>query len=70
MLTVTSRGSDVSSWEHVAQNETPLTDKEISERVMDIRRGWSVQERVARRREAERRFAELVDALSTETSAA
>jgi hypothetical protein len=45
-----------------AQNETP-SDFEISRRVLRIRSGWSVGERVRRRRAAEQRFADLMDKL-------
>lgn len=69
MLTVSNLGREVSSWERSAQNEIPLTDREVSERVLHIRSGWSVKERLARRREAERRFAELIDALAESTAA-
>ncbi len=70
MLSVANYESEVSSWEQVAQNESPLTDLEVSQRVLHIRSGWSVKERLERRREAERRFAELIDALASATTAA
>ncbi len=47
------------------QNETFVSDAEISERVLSIRSGWSVAERMQRRREAERRFANLIESLGT-----
>ena len=43
-----------------AQNETLPSDLEISRRVMRIRSHWSISERLRRRREAERRFADLM----------
>jgi hypothetical protein len=70
MLSVANYESEVSSWEKAVHNETPLTDREVSQRVLHIRSGWSVQERLERRREAERRFAELVEALADATTAA
>ena len=45
------------------QNEITVSDREISNRVLKIRSGWSVAERIRRRREAERRFDELIDTL-------
>jgi hypothetical protein len=47
------------------QNETFVSDAEISARVLSIRSGWSVAERMQRRREAERRFANLIESLGT-----
>jgi len=63
MLTATlslpgSSGSHVSN-----QNETLISDAEISARVLRIRSGWTVAERVERRREAERRFADLINSI-------
>ena len=43
-----------------AANEVLPSDAEISRRVLRIRAGWSVEERVKRRREAEARFADLL----------
>ena len=63
MLTVTCE-QNVSKSNPVAQNETLLpSDLEISRRVLRIRSKWSVSERVRRRREAEQRFADLMDKL-------
>ncbi len=45
------------------QNEITVSDREISNRVLKIRSGWSVAERIRRRHEAERRFDELIDTL-------
>lgn len=45
------------------QDETQVSDAEISRRVLNIRKGWSLSERIQRRREAERRFAELISRL-------
>jgi hypothetical protein len=69
MLTITAHESEVSAWDAHVQNEIPLTDAEVSQRVMHIRSGWSVEERVQRRREAERRFAELINALADSAAA-
>ncbi len=70
MLTVTDYEEEVSTWDNSAQNEIPMTDEEVSQRVLHIRSGWSVQERIDRRQEAERRFAELIEALAGASSAA
>jgi len=70
MLTVSAYDNEISNWEETAQSEIPVTDREVSERVLHIRSGWSVQERLERRREAERRFAELIEALAESTTAA
>ena len=43
-----------------AQNENQISDAEVFHRVLHIRSGWSLAERIRRRREAERRFADLV----------
>lgn len=50
--------------EKVAQNEITLSDAEILRRVSLIRNNWSVAERAERRREAERRFNELLNKLT------
>lgn len=68
MLTLTNQNS-VSERSSVTQNETLPSDAEISRRVMRIRSGWSVDERVRRRREAEERFADLMDKLVGDTAA-
>ena len=68
MLTLTNQ-NNVSERTSVAQNETLPSDAEISRRVMRIRSGWSVGERVRRRREAEERFADLMDKLVGDTAA-
>jgi hypothetical protein len=69
MLTVTNYENEVSNWNPSSQNDVPVTDAEVLQRVSRIRRGWSAQERVQRRREAERRFAELVEALADTVAA-
>ncbi len=46
-----------------AQNENQISDAEVFHRVLHIRSGWSLAERIQRRREAERRFADLVSRL-------
>ncbi len=63
MLTATLPTPNVSESRNSNQNETLVSDAEISARVLRIRSGWSVQERTARRREAERRFANLIESL-------
>ncbi len=68
MLTLTKENA-VSERISVTQNETLPSDAEISRRVMRIRSGWSVGERVRRRREAEERFADLMDKLVGDTAA-
>ena len=69
MLTLTNQKS-VSERISVTQNETLPTDAEISRRVMRIRSGWSDGERVRRRRrEADERFADLMDKLVGDTAA-
>ncbi|TWU58085.1 hypothetical protein [Rubripirellula reticaptiva] len=63
MLTVTCEPT-VSEITTGAQIETLPSDAEISRRVNRIRAGWSVQERVARRREADDRFTALLEKLT------
>ncbi|MEM9585640.1 MAG: hypothetical protein AAGA03_00040 [Planctomycetota bacterium] len=69
MLTATCEPT-VAEVTTVSQNETLPADAEISRRVMRIRSGWSVSERVARRREAEARFVDLMGALGMDSEAA
>jgi len=65
MLTATLPTPIVSESRNLNQNETIVSDAEISARVLRIRSGWSVNERMERRREAERRFANLIESLGT-----
>jgi len=65
MLTATLPTPSLSQGRISNQNETSVSDSEISARVLLIRSGWSVQERMERRREAERRFANLIESLGT-----
>jgi len=65
MLTATLPTPAVSVNRNSIQNETFVSDAEISARVLRIRSGWSVAERMERRREAERRFANLIESLGT-----
>lgn len=65
MLTATLPTPSVSVSRNSNQNENFVSDSEISARVLRIRNGWSVQERMERRREAERRFANLIESLVT-----
>lgn len=53
-----------------AQNETRLTDIEILRRVRSIRSSWTAAERMDRRKEAGKRFASLIEALSLDHHAA
>ena len=59
MLTLTCE-PNVSETTLIAQNETLPSDLEISRRVLRIRSRWSAGERIQRRRDAERRFADLM----------
>ncbi|MDA8744729.1 hypothetical protein N9N28_08860 [Rubripirellula amarantea] len=68
MLTATFE-TNVAECTTVAQNETLPTDAEISRRVLAIRSGWTVGERVRRKREANERFVELLDALALSEAA-
>lgn len=52
-----------------SQFETLPSDTEIFRRVQGIRSRWSVSERLRRRREADRRFSDLLDALSVDHAA-
>lgn len=74
MLTIaqltTEDTSNVSEAMIVTQMETLPSDAEISRRVLNIRSKWSAQERVARRREADNRFADLMCALIDADTAA
>jgi hypothetical protein len=63
MLTATLPTPNLSAARNSNQNETLVSDAEISARVLRIRSGWSVAERMERRREAERRFANLIESL-------
>ncbi|QDS92538.1 hypothetical protein FF011L_12850 [Roseimaritima multifibrata] len=53
-----------------SQNETVLSDIEIAARVLAIRSSWDVNERLQRRRAADERFENLLDALQLTESAA
>ncbi len=63
MLTQTLPMPSVTTTDASNQNETQISDAEIFQRVLNIRSGWSVAERIQRRREAERRFADLISRL-------
>ncbi|MFG0260804.1 MAG: hypothetical protein ACF788_00185 [Novipirellula sp. JB048] len=47
----------------------PLSDAEISRRVLAVRSGWSLAERVHRRRVADERFLDLMVALTADEAA-
>ncbi|TWT82679.1 hypothetical protein CA13_41420 [Planctomycetes bacterium CA13] len=68
MLTATFK-ENVSESATMVQNETCVSDLEVSRRVMAIRSKWSVAERIRRRREAEKRFGDLIDALACSEAA-
>jgi hypothetical protein len=73
MLTIdqlTTDNENVSETAIVTPVETLPSDAEISRRVLNIRSKWSVQERIARRREADNRFADLMCALIDADTAA
>ena len=65
MLTVTCEPNviDAATRNTLAQNETTVSDVEVSRRVLQIRSSWSIAERIRRRHEAERRFEDLMNAL-------
>ena len=67
MLTETQNQTETRT---AAQNETLPSDHEIADRVLAIRSGWDLNERIARREEADRRFRELVESLGDIASAA
>ena len=62
MLTATCERIDVDLTQNT-QNETLPTDLEILRRVMKIKSEWTLSECLRRRREAENRFADLMDTL-------
>ncbi|MEM1224890.1 MAG: hypothetical protein AAGJ40_04300 [Planctomycetota bacterium] len=53
-----------------SQAETMLTDMEVMQRAYAIRSKWTITERMNRRREANERFTDLLDALSLPQEAA
>ena len=67
MLTVTCE-PNVSEATQSTRNETLPSDLEISRRVLRIRSGWSLSERVQRRRDAESRFVDLLGKLDLEAA--
>jgi len=69
MLMIANYENEEADFDAASQTATVLSDREIFERVSRIRRGWSVEERVERRKEAERRFAKLVDAIADAAAA-
>jgi hypothetical protein len=64
LLTHTLSIPETNATDSSAQNENQISDAEVFHRVLHIRSGWSLAERIQRRREAERRFADLVARLS------
>ncbi len=67
MLTATCEPTQVELTQ-TAQNETLPSDLEIMQRVMRIKSKWTAVECVARRREAENRFADLMCQLGEEAA--
>ncbi len=67
MLTATCEPTQVELTQ-TAQNETLPSDLEIMQRVMRIKSNWTAIECVARRREAQNRFADLMCQLGVEAS--
>ena len=63
LLTHTLSVPESTTTDSSAQNENQISDAEVFHRVLHIRSGWSLAERIQRRREAERRFADLVSRL-------
>jgi hypothetical protein len=63
MLTKTKKNK--LSENKLSQTSIPRTESEIARRVLEIRSGWNLTERIARRAEADRRFNELLDALTS-----
>jgi hypothetical protein len=63
LLTHTLSVPESNTTDSSAQNENQISDAEVFHRVLHIRSGWSLAERIQRRREAERRFADLVSRL-------
>ena len=53
-----------------SQLERMPSASEIADRVMAIRSKWDLSERIARRRMAEQRFADLLDAITDTAHAA
>lgn len=68
MLTTTQNITESQTAADV-QNETLPSDNEIAARVLQIRQGWDLNERIQRRDEAERRFSTLIDTLTESTAA-
>ncbi|WP_235908827.1 hypothetical protein [Roseiconus nitratireducens] len=72
-MTTACCNAEASNLNFVAQDEklveaVQLTDAEIMRRVRDIKSTWSVAERAARRREADRRFENLMETLFAEAA--
>lgn len=67
MLTATCEPTQVELTQ-TTQNEALPTDSEIMQRVMRIKSKWTVTECVARRREAENRFADLMCQIGVEAA--
>jgi len=72
MLTATATPANetYTTGRDLSQIETLPPDHEILDRVMEIRSQWSVEERIERRKEADRRFVDLIDLLTSADVAA
>ncbi len=68
MLTATEQTVAIS--DAATQNEIAPSAAEIASRVLAIRSGWDVCERMERRRTAEQRFEKLLEALQVSGQAA
>lgn len=68
MLTTTQNITGQTTRSTVDAVELP-SDHEIAARVLEIRKGWDLNERIARRDEAERRFTDLIETLTQSVAA-
>lgn len=55
-------------FEQTVPNAPRLSDAEILQRVREIKSTWTLAERAERRREADKRFESLIDALFAEAA--
>jgi hypothetical protein len=53
----------------VSQNESCVSDLEVLRRVAEIRSSWTIDERVRRRQEANRRLTNLIESLRLNSAA-
>ena len=66
MLTNTQNASQTAT---EVQIDALPSDNEIAARVLEIRQKWDLNERIARRDEAERRFSDLMETLAQSVAA-